>query len=82
MNAWQPIETAPKDGECVLLCKPDERMSGPYVLVGYWGEWPGLKDGWIAAGGKPLAWLSQVTGTQQGHPTHWMPMDTLPPIPD
>jgi len=75
---WQPIETAPKDGECVLLYKPNERMVGQYIIVGYWGEWPDREDGWVAADGKPQGYLSSVTGTRQGYPTHWQP---LPPPP-
>lgn len=75
---WQPISTARKDGECVLLYKPDERMIGPFTLVGYWGEWPGQEDGWIAVHGKPLGYLSRVTGSPQGYPTHWQPLPAPP----
>lgn len=77
---WRGIESAPRDGEPVLLYKPDERMVGPYMLVGYWGEWPGQSDGWIAVDGKPQGYFSQVTQSRQGYPTHWMPLpaDPLP----
>ena len=77
---WQPIETAPKDGDPVLLYKPDERRSGEYVLAGYWGEWPGKADGWIAVGGQPLGWHSSVVDAPQGYPTHWMPLPQPPAI--
>ena len=76
---WQPIETAPKDGKAVLLYKPDERMVGEYTIAGYWGEWPGHEDGWIACDGKPQGYYSNVAGGRQGYPTHWMP---LPPPPE
>lgn len=75
---WQPIETAPMDGEVVLLHKPDERMVGPYIVTGYWGEYPGSGECWIVAGGNPLGYFSPTTQTPQGYPTHWMP---LPPPP-
>jgi len=67
---WQPIETAPMDGEVVLLYKPDEQRSGDYIAAGYWGDWPAQgRDGqcWIACSGGPLA-----------PPTHWMPRPNPP----
>lgn len=77
-DEWLPIETAPRDGNPVLLYKPDERMVGEYTLVGYWGEWPGQGECWIAANGKPLGYLSQVTGTPQDYPTMWIPVPQPP----
>lgn len=68
---WRPIATAPKDGDPILLFKPDERRSGEYTIVGYWGEWPDgaaiKSERWIACAGYCLR-----------EPTHWMP---LPPPP-
>jgi hypothetical protein len=59
---WRPIKTAPKDGEPVLLYKPDEGHSGEYLLVGYWGEWAGEGECWIACAGHnlrpPIHWMS------------------------
>lgn len=78
MSDWQPIETAEKDGEPVLLYKPDERMSGEYILAGYWGEWPGNGECWIAVGGGPLGWYSKVVEGLQGCPTHWKPLPEAP----
>ena len=75
---WQDIATAPKDGEPVLLYKPNERMVGEYTIVGYWGEWPGGGDCWIASGGTPLGYRSQVAGADQGYPTHWMLLPLAP----
>lgn len=68
MAEWQPIETAPMDGDCILLFKPDERRSGEYTIVGYWGEWPGRAECWIACAGQPIR-----------PPTHWMPLPAPPP---
>ena len=79
MSEWKPIETAPKDGEAVLLYKPNERMVGEYILTGYWGEWPEEEECWLpSGGGGPLGYHSKVTGTPQGYPTHWMPLPTPP----
>lgn len=77
-DGWRDIESAPKDGEAVLLYKPDERMVGEYILAGYWGEWPEREESWIACGGKPLGYHSSVTGTPQDYPTHWMPLPAAP----
>ena len=78
MDSWKPINTAPKDGAPVLLYKPDERMVGEYMLAGYWGEWPGQGESWIACDGKPQGYFSSVLQAEQGYPTHWLP---LPPPP-
>ena len=68
---WQPIETAPKDGQTILL------SDGQKVLTGAWADEPGAwkvcpfnhdcdepywGGGWTYAGG----------------PTHWMPLPALP----
>jgi hypothetical protein len=67
-RAWQPIETAPKEeAEPVLLYKPDEGRFGEYLLVGYWGEWPGEGECWIACAGYNLR-----------PPTHWQPLPAPP----
>jgi hypothetical protein len=72
-SAWQPIETAPRDGTTVLLFGTqlpfDElrRLKIPFVFSGYWDEMDG-------------AWCSDGT-TWRGPfytPTHWQP---LPPPP-
>lgn len=75
---WQDISTAPRDGTVVLLYKPDERMVGEYMLAGYWGEWPLNGECWIAVDGKPQGYLSSVTGTSQGYPTHWAALPAPP----
>ncbi len=68
---WKPIETAPKDGQTILL------SDGQKVLTGAWADEPGAwkvcpfshdcdepywGGGWTYAGG----------------PTHWMPLPALP----
>lgn len=77
-GGWQPIETAPKDGEAVLLYKPDERRVGEYIIAGYFGEWPGDGECWIACAGKPLGYFSEWQQAPQGYPTHWQPLPAPP----
>lgn len=79
-HPWFPIEIAPQDGSCVMLWKPDERMVGEYMLVGYWGEWPGIGECWIAVDGKPQGYFSQVTQSRQGYPTHWARLPAPPAV--
>ena len=66
---WQPIETAPRDGDTVLLC-----VQG-HVTVGGWLDRaaqdieeyePGAWEGW---------WTLDA---DEGEPTHWMPLPSPP----
>jgi hypothetical protein len=65
MSAWQPIETAPKDGtELLLHCEYGS------LVLGAWQEWEevtGPKEGWLDNG-------EGFTLT----PTHWMPLPAPP----
>ena len=67
---WQPIETAPKDGDCFLACmwlKDDERWF--YQLIGWdvHAEMCGRKEGWRNSCGEPWEGF-----------THWMPLPEPP----
>jgi hypothetical protein len=64
MSEWQPIITAPKDGEPILAWKPDERRSGDWMTAVYWSDYP---FGWMFVGGIHVV-----------HPTHWMPLPDPP----
>lgn len=78
MSEWQPIETAPKDGEPVLLYKPNERMVGSYVTVGWWSPDDGEGGGvWHDKTGC-LGYFSRIAEAKQGYPTHWMPLPQPP----
>lgn len=77
-NGWMPIETAPKDGDAVLLYKPDERRVGEYTLAGYFDEDGPYAGKWVACNGKPLGYFSDWEGKDQGYPTHWQPLPKPP----
>ena len=68
MTEWQPIETAPKDLDDILLCS---RGTWYTVRVGYWDNWIKPNGGWHVTDQPPGNWK----------PTHWMPLPSPPPIP-
>ena len=76
-GGWRPIETAPKDGEPILIWKPNERMVGEYMMAAYWDN--SDEPGFVPVGGQHRqGYLSSVTGTPQGFPTHWQPLPAPP----
>ena len=76
MADWQLIETAPRDGEAILIWKPDERRVGEYMMSAYWSD---DENGFIPVGGvHKQGYYSELAGCDQGYPTHWQP---LPPRP-
>lgn len=69
---WQPIETAPKDADVVLLYR-----EGWGVQPGYWYDMVGSGDD------GPPRWIATETqglsgGTMGDGPTHWMPLPQAP----
>lgn len=62
-QGWQPIETAPKDADVLLLY-----LDGSGVQPGYWED-----DRWIAC---ETHWLTG--GGWHAEPTHWMPLPDPP----
>jgi hypothetical protein len=66
-NAWQPIDTAPKD-RVVLLYVPDmgNWPDDPAIVTAIWGD----GQGWVDNGMAHCA--------TYGHPTHWMPLPEPP----
>ena len=66
----QPIETAPRDGEWILLAHKDEYGD----LCAQSGFWSICHNGWRDFRDDSC----DVAGFE---PTHWMPAPTLPPAP-
>jgi hypothetical protein len=63
-SAWQPIETAPRDGSQILAWDGDE------LLIAWWcdgGRW--ISDN-----------LQQYHPGEYENPTHWQPLPSPPPI--
>jgi len=62
-TAWQPIETAPRDGTTVLLWLVDGQMmiDGEYAIQGFHSA---------------RAWRTEFHVTAE--PTHWQPLPTPP----
>jgi len=59
---WQPIETAPRDGDAILTF---DIRSNYYPTVRHWDEG---EDG-------DMAWQPRIRGV---FPTHWMPLPEPP----
>jgi len=66
MTDWQPIDTAPKDVDVLLLY-----LDGSGVQPGYWDR---DNDCWLACETKGL-----TGGRWYSTPTHWMPLPDPPP---
>lgn len=66
---WRPISEAPKDGTCILACRP---FTIPDVLQ--WNHPPKLPEGkWVRRAG---GWGK--SGTPHFEPTHFMPLPEPP----
>lgn len=74
---WQPIETAPKDGTCILICKATDADGEPIV-----GETFGLFVHRAAWWDFDNAWIVYNSVFQElpafFEPTHWMPLPEPP----
>jgi hypothetical protein len=64
MLGWQPIETAPKDGERILVARPFATINANMVGEDYWAD--RLQGG---------CW---ARSTPMAQPTHWMPLPEPP----
>lgn len=78
MSEWQPIETAPKDDDLILLY-----LEGSGVRPGYWDDdqrWDDKLKRYVEGNGRWLAVESQCLtgGGWQTAPTHWMPLPDPP----
>lgn len=68
---WQPIETAPRDGAEVLVCRAYEDGKAEYAVAHNYDD----GNGWRDMG--DLGWAGMIHD-DDNQPTHWMP---LPPPP-
>ncbi len=64
---WQPIATAPKDADKILLYSAEEGFD-----CGYWEE-----SVWLPKGGAWIIYLAR-SDTAILNPTHWMPLPEPP----
>lgn len=69
---WQPIETAPKDGTSVLLCRRDQMQVASFGESSVFG-----KKQWVYG----EIWDDYNTRAEFDDPTHWMPLPEPPTAP-
>lgn len=66
MSEWQPIETAPRDGTCIIVYRP--KHDGDYIpKVGV--------DWWMT---KDLLVPTWAESRKDCPPTHWQPLPHPP----
>lgn len=73
--AWQPIDTAPKDGtRVILLVMDDEYGMDPWVLIGSWAG--RSEDGGVDG------WKLDCERRSQGrvNADMWMPLPEVPEV--
>lgn len=71
---WQPIETAPKDGSCILLFFGQNHYDPLMDLFDYryvLASWVAAKNRWLHKDGSGA-------GSWHVFPTHWMPLPAPP----
>ena len=82
MTAWQPIETAPKDGTEILSVRCSELGHLIYCVVRWEAEFE-LAD-WDDDALYRGAWTGDRVGSfnyeeyEEERPTHWMPLPAPP----
>lgn len=71
MSAWQPIETAPKDGTPILVYSRE--ASDPQIVLASWREYQGSPDdgGWYD-------WWDNNAPEIDATVTHWQPLPEPP----
>jgi hypothetical protein len=87
-NAWQPIDTAPKDGKWVLLAggecerNEDSDNKGRVVTAQWTAEFRSYASDSIGTepGRWQFAWYDDGFYGEYENPTHWQPLPSPPPI--
>lgn len=66
---WRPIETAPKDGSCILLFVESSFYGSNWQVVGRWGDIDesGKYQDWVS----PLGVGKQRVDSCTSSPIHW-----------
>lgn len=72
---WQPIETAPKDGTRILLCK-QAGYGIAWAGLGYWFNREPCPHDPPCKPGAHLGWTDGLD--TYSTPTHWMPLPDIP----
>jgi hypothetical protein len=78
MNSWQPIETAPKDGTCILVWDGSEintaewRCANDFEVVRH--RFLSKTYGWYI----PYSEQDEQGGAVDVQATHWMPLPEPP----
>lgn len=68
MTAWQPIDTAPRDGTPILLQPGDFRE---WCFIGHWGHVGRYTS-------SPKMWIGHEYGAMENGISHWMPLPQPP----
>src|SRR4051794_12290144 len=66
---WQPIETAPRDGTSILVCR-DNGCGWDYAVVWWWDE--GGDYPWVIGN------IPNDDAIADGRPEYWMPLPAPP----
>lgn len=67
---WQPIETAPKGGDVLMLYCGGAIIIGYYETALEWGKGSDPVNSWVDYDFEP--------GDKRLNPTHWMPLPEPP----
>lgn len=83
---WRAIETAPANGELILLALPERFSSNDALGYAPWVE-TRVVLGWRGGGGFACCFMEDGAADTEGfcsqfymtvHPTHWMPLPDPP----
>lgn len=78
---WQPIETAPKDGTGILLCRALSADKEP-IRGASWGIFVQVAAWWSESDGGHGEWIVYCSMIQEPRlhfePSHWMPLPNNP----